>query len=570
MTVFFNGRQLSTPQSASMLDDSAMYNKNTSSGNVAAIIGRSDGGKPFTALRFGSATEARAVLKGDDVTLKAIERAFDPSAETTGQAELIFVRINPATQASAALNDGSSNPVINLVSSDYGIANNQIKYKIESGTLSGKKLTTQLANAYFTQDNVARNAFDVLYAGSGTGTISVADASVTLKVAGSAVATLDLTVFSTIQSLVDRINTLAGFSANVRDGNGEKPSLHGLDFVTDADCKTAQLIVTAHLQACVDWFNGLAEGFVDATRVANAGTLPANVPFTYLAGATNGTVTNTQWQQAFDVLQQEDVQWVTPLSELSAIHAMADAHVAFMSSTTNSKRRAICGDATGIADSAALIAAKALNSDRTSYTHLGAYDYNSAGVLTLYPAYCVAASLSGMFAGVTPGTALTNKSTKWRGMERKLRIPTDTDALIDGGVLCMSDTANGIKVVKSNSTWLVNDNFNRVEQSTGAACDYTLRTVQEAVDQVRGKGATPRTLADALSRAETKLQQLSQPEPVGPGILVGDVDNPAFRKLQGSIDGDVISISYECSPVVPANFILQTAHAVPFSSTVKA
>ena len=60
MPVFFNGRLWISPATMSVVDDTAMYNKNLSVGNVLAIVGKSEGGKPFTALRFGSAAEARA------------------------------------------------------------------------------------------------------------------------------------------------------------------------------------------------------------------------------------------------------------------------------------------------------------------------------------------------------------------------------------------------------------------------------------------------------------------------------------------------------------------------------
>lgn len=571
MPVFFNGRLLVTPQSASALDDSAMFNKNISVGSIAALIGRAEGGKPFTALRFGSAEEARNVLKGDEITIKAIERAFDPSNETQGPSTLVFIRVNPATQAALTLKDSGGAGVIDLVSTDYGRRNNQIKVKVEAGSVVGKKLTTQFGNSYFSNDNVARNAFNVMYSGAeAAATVTISGTQATLKAGATAPVVLDLVDFPTVQELVDRINTVPAFAANVLDGNSEKPTLAGLDFVTDASCKTAPLVVTAHLQACIDWLNGAGEDFVTATRAVNAGTVPTNSSFAYLSGASDGVVTNAEWQAAFDVMQQVDVQWFTPLSPLASIHAMADTHASYMSNITKFKRRSLCGGGTGVADADAKLAAKALNSDRTSYLHLGVYDYNQKGKLTLFPAYIAAAASAGMFSGVSPGTALTNKSVKFQGLERKLRNPTDTDQLLQGGVMCMEDTTGGIKIVKSNSTWLADTNYNRVEQSVGCAGDFVLRNVQEAVDGVRGKKGTPRSLQDALSRAETRLKELSVAEPMGPGVLVGDENNPPYRKLSGSLDGDAIRVQYECSPVLPVNFILQVASAVPYSSTASA
>ena len=44
MSVFFNGRQWVSPATMSKVDDSAMYNRNPSVGNIAALIGKSTGG----------------------------------------------------------------------------------------------------------------------------------------------------------------------------------------------------------------------------------------------------------------------------------------------------------------------------------------------------------------------------------------------------------------------------------------------------------------------------------------------------------------------------------------------
>lgn len=568
MSVFFNGRLLVTPTTASAIDDSAMNNRGLSVGNNLAIIGASTGGKPNTPLTFGSPSEAIAALKSGEL-LDAVVKAFDPSAQTGGPASVTAVRVNPATQSTLNLADAGSATVIALASTDYGLYTGQIAVKVEAASTAGRKLTTQLGTSYFTQDNVARNAFKIRYSGGqASGVMSINGTTVTLQApTGTTVATIDLTQFPTVQQLVDRINTVANFAASVQDGNGAKPTLNGLDYVTTQDVKTADYIAVAHLQACVDWFNSLGESFVTATRAAGVGTLPAIIPFTYLAGGSDGTITNTEWSNAFTALQSVDVQWVTPLSSTGAIRAMADAHVAYMSSVAKQERRAVTGGAAGTTDSVALDDAKSLNSDRTSYVHLGYYDYDSAGNLVLRPPYMTAALIAAAFCGVNPGTPLTNKSLKVRGLERVLRNPTDTDVLINGGVLCVESTPTGYKVVQSISTWLVNDNYNRVEQSTGVAVDFTLRNVRQALDVLRGEKGTPLLLARAVSITQGVLTDLARAEPAGPGVLAGDAASPAFKNITAKLVGDVLAVEFQCSPVIPDNFVLVTAHIVPYSGT---
>jgi hypothetical protein len=571
MAVFFNGRLLVSPATASVVNDDAMRNANLAVGNVVALVGRSAGGKPKTALRFGSPQEARDALVSGEL-LDAVLAAFDPSTETNGPSQVVAVRVNPATQATLALKNAAAANVINLTSVGYGARENQIRVKVEAGTVSGRRVTVQRGNDFFTEDNIGREAFTVRYTGAAaTATIAITGTTVTLAApTGTTVATIDLTQFSTVQDLVDRIALVSGFTASVNGDSYTKPALNGLDHVTAQDVKTANYIARADLQAVVDWINGPKQGFVTAARIDGAGAIPAVAAFTYLSGGSDGTTTNTDWAASFEVLQTVDVQWVTPVSSDDAIHAMADAHVAFMSTVGRKERRAIVGTAAGTSDADAITKAKALNSDRTSLVHLGHYDYDQSGKLALFPPYISAARLAGGFAGVNPGTPLTNKNFKCRGLERNLRNPVDTDPLINGGVLCLESTEAGYKVVKSISTWLVNDNYNRVEQSCGVAVDFVARSIREALDVLRGQKGNPLVISRAVSIAESTLRDLAREEPQGPGVIVGSDEAPAYRNITARLEGDVLRVEFECSPVIPVNYVLATIFAVPFSGSATA
>ncbi len=571
-TVFFNGRSYTTPAVMSAVVDTAMNAQSLSVGNVAAFIGRSSGGKPNTVLTYGSPDEAAADLI-DGELLTAIKKAFDPSSETTGPATIIAIRVNPATQASLTLNDSTPAAAINLVSTGYGLYTNQIKVKVEAATNYGTKLTTQMGSSYYSQDDVYRKAFSLQYAGAqASATMTISGTTLTLAApTGTTVATIDLATYPTVQQVVDRINAVASFSATVLEGNGAKATLNALDYVTSVDVKTALYTVRADLQAAIDWINGTGEGYITATRASNAGKPPATLAFTYLSGGSDGTTTNTEWSNAYTTLQTADVQWVTPISSDPAIHAMNDAHCVFMSNTMFRERRGICGMPSGSTNAAAITAAAALNSDRTSLVHLGYYDYDANSNLVLMPPYMTAALIAGAFSGVSPGTALTNKSIKVRGLERLLRKPTETDALINGGVLCVHQDDDGsYKVVQSISTWLTDEKYNRVEVSCGAAVDYMMRTVRTAHKVLIGQKAGPLTLGRAVSLTTTALTQLAQAEPVGPGILVGDADSPAFTGVTASLVGDVIAVKWQASPVIPVNFVESVAYIQPYSGTATA
>ncbi|HET7675837.1 MAG TPA: phage tail sheath subtilisin-like domain-containing protein [Gammaproteobacteria bacterium] len=570
MATFFNGRKLVTPTVASRIDDSALANSNPAVGNALALIGRAGGGQPKTPLKFGSPSEAAAVLREGEL-LEAVKKAFAPSPETGAPATVMALRVNPAAQSLATLFDATNNPAVELKSTDYGLYTSQIKVKVEDGTNRGKKITTQHGEDYYSADDIGRDALSIQYIGAeAAATVTVSNTELVLSVAGAAVKTIDLNVYPTIQQLVDAINAVADFSARVLDANGNKPAVNGLDSVADQDVLAAAYTVKADLQAVVDWFNGIAEGYVTATRPAAATAVPVNVDWQYLTGGSDGVVTNEDWADCFTALQTEDVQWLAPLTSDEAVHAMADAHVDFMSKVAQKERRAFVGGPIGQTFDEVKTAAKALNSDRTAPCYAGYYDYNANGKLTLFAPYMTAAIIAAGFAGSDPGTAMTNKALNIRGVEKKLRNPTDTDELIEAGVLCINETETGFKVVRSVSSWLNDENYNRVEISCGAALDYTARVAREAIADLVGQGGNPLALSEAVSRTETALSLLSVPAPRGPGVLVGDEENPPYRNVRAHLDGDVIAVQFEASPVIPINYALVSIYAKPYAGSASA
>jgi Phage tail sheath protein subtilisin-like domain len=569
MSVFFNGQLLVTPVTASAVNDDAMQSQNLTVGNALAIIGKSTGGTPKKALAFGSPDEAKKVLRGGEL-MEAVLAAFDPSADTGAPSTVYAVRVNPAEQATLDLKGGSSATVVKLTSSNYGLADNQIKVKVEAGTLSGNKLTVSSGNNYVHGDNIGRAAFSIQYTGAETtATATIAADKLTLE-AGAASTEILFSEFATVGALVDKINSLGGYDAGVLERSDNKATLNGLDFITDQDVKTAKYTVRADLQAIVDWFNSTAFEFVTAERGDAVGTLPDNIPFTFLAGGSDGTTTTPDWYDALVALQTKDVQWIAATSGDASIHAMIDTHVNFASMTLRRERRAICGTDVGTSDEDAIDAAKSLNSKRTSLVHIGHYAYDLTGKLVLRAPYMTASLVAAGFAGSSPGTPLTNKTLKVQGLERDLLNPTDTDALILGGVMPIENTDAGYKVTQSITTWLGDSKYNNVEQSCGAALDYTVRSVREAIDPLRGQKQTPILMSRAAAIAKTTLTELARPEPTGPGVLAGDDASPAFRNISASIQGDVLRVQFECSPVVPNNYILVTVYAVPYSGSTTA
>ena len=96
------------------------------------------------------------------------------------------------------------------------------------------------------------------------------------------------------------------------------------------------------------------------------------------------------------------------------------------------------------------------------------------------------------------------------------------------------------------------------------------RNVRQALDVLRGEKATPILLSRAVEIAKATLTELARAEPQGPGVITGDAESPAFRNIKATLDGDVVRVEFQCSPVIPANYVLVSIFAVPFSGTATA
>jgi hypothetical protein len=571
-SVFFNGRLWTTPTTMSLVNDQAMQPASLTIGNILCLIGASAGGQPQTPLRFGNPSDALAALVSGPLCDAAI-RSFAPSPQTNAPSTVMCVRVGAATQSTLTLLDSGAVATIALTSSQYGLIANQIKVKVATGSSSGKAVTVQVGNAFATLDNIGRSAFTVQYTGSQlSATMTITETTLTLAApSGNTVATLDLvSSFPLVQNIVDAINSVSGFSATVTVGSETTPAGAGLDHVTAVDVKTAPYVARADLQAIVDWLNSAAEPYVTAVRLSTALGPPANIGFTYMTGGTAPAPITGDWTTALSLLQTQDVQWLVPLVGDPAIHAATDAHVQFMSMVGRKERRALCGPVSGTSLAAVQLLPVAINSDRTSICWPGFYDFNQAGKLTLYDPFMTAAKIAAGFAGTSPGDAMTNKALTVRGLEVALKDPVDTDALIQSGVTCVKQEPTGFKVVRSISTWLVNSNFNRVEVSCGAAVDFVMANVRAALDGLRGQRNDPLTLGRAIVLTETALQQLAIPPPQGPGTIVGNDASPAFANIQAKVVGDILYVSFMCSPVIPVNFIPLTVSIVPFTGTASA
>lgn len=568
MAVMFNGRSLVTPAVETSVDDSKMFPLSNPYGNVLAIVGSALGGKPKTPLLMGSPLRAKRILRGGE-GLEAVNKAFAPSSATGSPARIYFVRVDPATQSALTLVDANDDAVIELKSTDYGAHTKDIEIKIESGTSLGKKISIRILGVVNAKDNVGADPLSITYTGAeATAKVTVETGVMTMEApSGTVVKTIQLDSYSSSSAIAEAIEAVAGWDVTVTRGQ-ERFLPKNYDYVS-GNPKAAPVKVNGHLFSVVNWINSVEEIQIDATQLTVNGLPPANIAYTQLVGGVNGNIVSTDWEDAFAALHEADVHWIVPLSDDSAIWDMTVAHCEYLSSVKK-ERRAFVGAGTGISNDQAVAHAMGVDSDRVAYVWPGVYEQDPVTrKLALKPAYYGAVAVAAGFSSINPGETMSRKPVHVAGAEVQLREPTDTDELLDSGVLPLVQGNAGVIISQAVSTWQLDERYNRREVSVGAAVDYVARSVRDGLVQFLGRRAAPVTVAAIRSRTDSILADLARDPTVGGlGVLVGDSESPPYRNIRVELRGDVVTVSFECQPVIPINYILIPITISPYSGTV--
>lgn len=566
----FGGASTVRPSVRAKVNDTLMVPTGRGSTRVVALVGIAEGGEPAKPEFFNSSIQAGARVRGGSIHT-ALPLVFAPSPESLGASIICTVRVNPATKATKTLLDGSAGNSIVVSSANWGLKDNGITVKVESGTSQGKKLTVSDGQITASKDDLYREAFTIQYVGAGTAAVATVDGDnlATTVTGGPGGENLDVNFnsYTTLKALVDFIDSHAAYTCVLKSLNPDDLTLNGLDYITASDIRTAAVTVQSTLNEIVKWLNTGTQGMVTATRASGAGLVPANLAMTYLAGGAEGTTTATEWQAALDALAEVDVSYVVPLTGDATLHAKALAHVAELSANALRRRRAFMGALAGEYTSTLSnykTRAQGINSDRAALIPMGLKALNSAGVETLLAPFYLAAQLAGMQAGLEEvGDSLTNRVVSVTGLEW---VPTvaQVELGIQLGLLMVEsiDGRGGYRVARGISTWLASDAYHRVEISTGEALDEVVRRIVSALEPFKGSKASNIIVHQVVSKTEETLRALTRDS-----IIVGNDISPAYRNIVGELSGDTVFITFECSPVIPINFIGVTIHARPFNGT---
>jgi len=388
----------------------------------------------------------------------------------------------------------------------------------------------------------------------------------TVTVAINAVVTLH-TEFSTVQRAVDRLNALAGFTANSNVSNPTTFLMVDLDYHQAAARPAVSVLsVVADLYAdlMAPVLNSVSQ-YVQFARATGGKLPPANtVAPVYLTGGGEGVTTINEWAAALKLLEKRRYNIIVPLTEDPAVHNLVLTHLIAKNGRLKSEAFGIVGIGTalGRGETRTNIQAQiqALNSRHVCAVSQEINKFSPAeGVATWYPPFMLAAMAAGMKAGAQIAEPLTRKTILVSDIRQDASwtIEDDASALIDRGLMMLEKVDGvGVRWIRSITTHLADDNLVFTEMSSNESLItfvYRFRTALELKIGQRGLGKSAGSIKSlALGVADAMVAE---------EIIV------AFRSLTVDQIGDVFPVSIEIATVNPINFIPITVHLAPLTTS---
>lgn len=358
-----------------------------------------------------------------------------------------------------------------------------------------------------------------------------------------------------------------GISVKVEAGttSGKKITIQYIDSAQGTILEVFDNVTSTAAAAVAAINNGISGQrgpSVYVTAVAGADTTaPVNLVFTPLASGVEGTTTSTQWTNAFNALQTEDVDIIVPISQDQTVAAQVKSHCETQSGLKFRKERiGFVGSSPAFATNALYLAdlqtnALALASSRVALVAPGFRRPNAAGVTTLYGPEYMACAIGGIVAGQQVGESPTFKFIKAVGIDFGFTY-SDLESLVLYGVTAVQFVRDqGFRINQGIMTYQTDANPMFREISVRRVGDYLMKTIRTRLEREfvggRGDSATLRAMGERI------ISTLNE--------MVQDRVITAYRDVAISVQSSVARVSFEFSPVEPIDFIQITGYAKPGS-----
>jgi len=260
--------------------------------------------------------------------------------------------------------------------------------------------------------------------------------------------------------------------------------------------------------------------------------------------------TDSDWQNAIDILPMEAVNGLMVASTAAAIQAKIDAHCTLMSSIKNRReRRAFYGHASGLSIAAIKALQSALNNELGMMATPEPYTYDSVGNKVLKASNYLAAAYAGIWASQPSQEPITYKYVKFPGLG-KIYTGDEIEDLLSAHIAPTEYVPNeGFRIVQgvtlSSSSDLTQQELS--VSSSKVEMNQILRSYFEKkyVGKAGVAGVEVTMYNDLITQLEGFIKS---------GLITAYL-NPQVIKI-----GTAFATEWEGKPTLPINNFLMTTH----------
>jgi|13_taG_2_1085334.scaffolds.fasta_scaffold00118_30 hypothetical protein len=321
-----------------------------------------------------------------------------------------------------------------------------------------------------------------------------------------------------------------------------------LDAVSTALVYNASKPFTSNGATLINWFAGSA--FVEAEKNSNTAPVASANAVRLTGGSIDPVVSADNWQAAFDAIKRVDVNIVVPFDSTVAVAQQAAQHAIDAAQDAGYERNVWVGTAAAqTVQQAYANWSKQLNDRNVAVTPQSIIVDGTA----LDPRF-TACLLAGIQGATSISEPMTRKrpSTAVTGTVENFSREDDAGLAIRRGLVIFADpSSTGLRVERSVTSWLKDDNPVYSEVSANESVNQSIRLLREALNTQIGTRVTSARRAAVQKVAEKALIEQKRN-----GIIKN------FKDLTVLLEGDTANVIYSLAAVEPLNFITVTANIV--------
>ena len=336
--------------------------------------------------------------------------------------------------------------------------------------------------------------------------------------------------------------------------------LNRVDQIVAGDMVAAAVPVTADVWWVTTALN-TGSTLVGAVQQADGISQTPALTATQLAGGTYAAASTANVTTALTACRVVDIQTFAMLDTAQPAQEALRTHCTYMAGLGSGECNGWVGMPTVSTFDASKTRAKSLNTRHLSLCAQDVMAFSPTGVDTQYGPEIFALMCAAMQCSTPVGTPLTRKrplvnsvvtDTSWDG-------DTDAEEALENGLVILTTDRLGLRVERSITTYLTDDNPVFSEMSANESINTSIRDLRQNLDTIIGDPAVNATRARIKALAKARL--LFQTE--NDIIKAFDTDSLAVDDF-----GDYFRVRFREAPVEPTNWIVveATASRTPFSA----